>query len=151
MYDIIIVGAGPAGMTAALFARRSNKRVLLLEAATYGGQIVKAHKINNYPTWSSINGFDYAQKLFDQIKDLDTEIKFERVVSIDDKTDYKEVTTKKDTYKSKVVILATGSDNRLLGVEREKELTGKGVYYCATCDGFFYKLKDVSVLLNNIN
>ena len=149
MYDIIIVGAGPAGMTAALFARRSNKKVLLLEASSYGGSIIKAHKIKNYPTQGEISGFDYAQKLYEQVKDLDTEIKFERVVQINNNDEYKEVVTKKDNYKSKTVIIATGSDNRMLGIEREKELTGKGVSYCATCDGPFFKNKDVAIVGNN--
>ena len=149
MYDIIIIGAGPAGMSAALFARRSNKNTLLLEASSYGGQIIKAHKINNYPTQNGISGFDYAEKLFNQVKDLGTEIKFERVININNYDDYKEVITKRETYKTKTIIIATGSDHRLLGLDREKELTGKGVSYCASCDGAFFKGKDVAVVGNN--
>ena len=151
MYDIVIIGAGPAGMSAALFARRSNKKVLLLEAASYGGQIIKAHKINNYPTQNSISGYEYAEKLFNQVKDLDTDIKFEKVINIKNNPDYKEVITKNNTYKAYAVIIATGSDNRLLGLDREKELTGKGVSYCASCDGPMFKNKDVCVVGNNDN
>lgn len=149
MYDIVIIGAGPAGMSAALFARRSNKKTLLLEASFYGGQIIKAHKINNYPTQNSISGYDYAEKLYNQIKDLGTEIKYEKVINIKNNDDYKEVITKNNTYKTKTIIIATGSDNRLLGIPREKELTGKGISYCATCDGHFYKDKVVAVVGNN--
>lgn len=149
MYDIIIIGAGPAGMSAALFAKRSNKNVLLLEASFYGGQIVKAHKIDNYPTLQSVSGYDYAEKLYNQIKDLGVDIKFEKVVNINNNDKYKEVLTKKDTYKTKAIIIATGSDNRLLGIDREKELTGKGISYCATCDGAFYKNTDVAIIGNS--
>ena len=151
MYDIIIVGAGPAGMSAALFAARSNKNVLLLEASSYGGQIIKAHKINNYPTLSGISGFDYAERLYNQIKDLGVEIKYEKAINIINNKDYKEVVTKKNTYKTKAIILSTGSDNRLLGIDREKEFTGKGVSYCATCDGYFFKGLNVAVVGNNNN
>ncbi len=146
MYDIVIVGAGPAGLTASIYARRSNKKVLVLEANTYGGQIVNTLDIENYPVESHISGFDFATKLYNQAKDLGSEIKFERVTEIKNLKDYKEVITNKNTFKCKSIILATGSENRLLGIEREKELTGKGVSYCATCDGAFYKNKDVAVV-----
>lgn len=146
MYDIVIVGAGPAGLTASIYARRSNKKVLVLEANTYGGQIVNTLDIENYPVESHISGFDFATKLYNQAKDLGSEIKFERVTEIKNLKDHKEVITNKNTFKCKSIILATGSENRLLGIEREKELTGKGVSYCATCDGAFYKNKDVAVV-----
>ena len=146
MYDIVIVGAGPAGLTASIYARRSNKKVLVLEANTYGGQIVNTLDIENYPVESHISGFDFATKLYNQAKDLGSEIKFERVTEIKNLKDYKEVITNKNTFKCKSIILATGSENRLLGIEREKELTGKGVSYCSTCDGAFYKNKDVAVV-----
>ena len=146
MYDIIIVGAGPAGLTASIFARRSNKNVLVLEANYYGGQIVNTPKIENFPTYDNISGFDFATKLYNQAKNLGLEIKYEKVVEIKNQKDYKEVMTNKDTYKTKSIILATGSENRHLGIEREKELSGKGISYCATCDGSFYKGKDVAVV-----
>jgi len=145
MYDVVIVGAGPAGLTAGIYARRANKKVLILEANSYGGAIINTHAIDNFPTQPHINGFDFATKLYEQTKELGAEIKFEKVVEIEDGK-YKKVVTNKDTYETKTIILATGSDNRKLGLDKEKELTGKGVSYCATCDGAFYKGKDVAVI-----
>jgi thioredoxin reductase (NADPH) len=143
MFDIIIVGAGPAGLTAALYALRANKKVLVLEAKNYGGQIINANKIENYPGLPSISGFDFATILYNQVKNLNCEIKYETVVRIEeDKT----VITNKNTYKAKAIILATGSENRKLNIKKENEFVGKGVSYCATCDGNFYKNKVVAVL-----
>lgn len=141
MYDIIIVGAGPAGLTAAIYARRANKKVLVLEANTYGGQIINTKSIENYPVNPGISGFDFATKLYNQTKELGAEIKFEKVINISET----EVITTKDTYQTKTIILATGADNRKLNLENEEKLTGKGVSYCATCDGAFYKNKVVAV------
>lgn len=146
MYDIIIVGAGPAGLTASIYARRSNKKVLVLEANTYGGQIINTLDIENYPVEMHISGFDFATKLYNQAKELGSEIKFERVTEIKNLDNHKEVITTKNTYECKSIILATGSLNKHLGIDREKELTGKGISYCATCDGAFYKHKDVAVV-----
>ncbi len=143
MYDIIIVGAGPAGLTAALYAGRSNKKVLVLEAKAYGGQIVSAAKVENYPGIKSISGFDYATNLYNQVKDLGVEIKFETVLSI---SDDKKVVTNNNEYKSKAIIIATGSENRKLSLENEERLIGKGVSYCATCDGNFFKGKVTAVV-----
>ena len=143
MYDIIIVGAGPAGLTAALYAGRANKKILVLEAKAYGGQIVSAHEVSNYPGIQSISGIDYATNLYNQVIDLGVEVKFETVLSI---TDDKEVITNKEKYQAKAIILATGAENRKLRIENEEELVGKGVSYCATCDGNFYKGKDVAVV-----
>ena len=141
MYDITIIGAGPAGLTAAIYARRANKKVLVLEANTYGGQIITTDKIENYPVNPGISGFDFATKLYNQAKDLGTEIKYEKVTDITEN----EVITTKSTYKTKTIIIATGRDNRKLNLENEEKLTGKGVSYCATCDGAFYKNKVVAV------
>lgn len=146
MYDIIIIGAGPAGLTAAVYARRALKNTLVLEAVSYGGQIINTLDIENYPTEEHISGFDFATKLYNQAKNLGTEVKFEKVVEIIDKNEYKEVITTKNNYQAKSVIIATGADNRKLGIENEKELTGKGISYCATCDGAFYRKKDVAVV-----
>ena len=146
MYDIIIVGAGPSGLTAAIYARRNNKNVLVLEANTYGGQIINTLSIENYPVNPGISGFDFATKLYNQVKSLGAEIKFERVTGIKNNKEYKEVITTKNTYKCKSIILSTGSENRSLGVDKEKELIGKGISYCATCDGAFYKGKVVAVV-----
>lgn len=146
MYDIIIVGAGAAGLTAAIYARRAAKRVLVLEAKTYGGQIINTLDIENYPAEAHISGFDFATKLYNQAKDLGAEIVFEKVVDIRDGGKIKEVATEKNTYSARAVIIATGSANRKLGLENEDELVGKGVSYCATCDGAFYKGKTVAVV-----
>ena len=146
MYDIIIVGAGPAGLTAGIFARRASKKVLILEAMTYGGQIVQAEKIENYPVCPNISGFDFATNLYNQVKELGAEFKFERAININDLGDTKEVETPHNTYTAKTVILATGAENRKLGIPMEDELVGRGVSYCATCDGKFFKDKDVAIV-----
>ena len=146
MYDIIIIGAGPAGLTAAIYARRASKNVLVLEAKSYGGQIINTLDIENYPVEAHISGFDFATKLYNQTKELGAEIKFEKVVDIKDKGQVKEVITTKNTYTSKAVIIATGSENRKLGIEKEDELIGKGISYCATCDGAFFRKKNVAVV-----
>ncbi len=142
MYDIIIIGAGPAGLTSALYALRANKKVLVLEAKNYGGQIINASKVENYPAIESISGFDFATNLYNQVKKLGMEIKYETVIHLkEDKT----VTTNKNEYKARAVIIATGSQNRKLNLPNEKDFVGKGVSYCATCDGAFYKGKTVCV------
>lgn len=146
MYDIIIIGAGPAGLTSAIYAKRASKSVLVLEAKNYGGQIINTLDIENYPVEAHISGFDFATKLYNQAKDLGAEIVFEKVININDKETTKEIITTKNTYHAKAVIIATGSENRKLGLEKEKELVGKGVSYCATCDGAFYKNKTVAVV-----
>lgn len=143
MYDIIIVGAGPAGLTAAIYALRGNKKVLVLESKTYGGQIVNAGKIENYPGIQEISGFDYATALYNQVTSLGGEIKFEEVTKIEKD---KSVITTSNTYQAKSVIIATGAENKRLGVPKEQEFVGKGVSYCATCDGNFYRKKTVAVV-----
>lgn len=143
MYDIIIVGAGPAGLTAALYAARANKKIIVFEANVPGGQIVNAHMVTNYPGVKSMSGSDFATNLYNQVTDLGVEVKFETVLSIDED---KNVTTDKGTYSAKAIILAPGVDNRKLRIENEDKLIGKGVSYCATCDGNFYKGKDVAVI-----
>ncbi len=146
LYDIIIVGAGPSGLTAAIYARRALKSVLVLEAKSYGGQIINTMDIENYPVEAHISGFDFATKLYNQAKDLGAEIKFQKVIDIGINNDLKEVITTKDKYLSKTVIIATGNENRKLGLLKEDSLVGKGVSYCATCDGNFYKNKIVAVV-----
>ena len=146
MYDILIIGAGPAGMTAAIYARRAAKSVLVLEAVSYGGQILNTPDIENYPVEEHISGIDFATRLYDQAKNLGAEFVFEKAVEIKDEGDFKEVTTTKNTYQARAVILATGSENRKLGLEDEERLTGRGISYCATCDGNFYRNKVVAVV-----
>ena len=145
MYDIIIIGAGPAGMTAGIYARRAKKKVLILEKASYGGQIITADDIENFPTYTHISGFDFATNLYNQVKELGAEILFEKVIDIKNYDDHKEVITTNNTYNSQTIIVATGADNRKLGLDNEDALTGKGISYCATCDGAFYKDKIVAV------
>ena len=146
MYDIIIVGAGPAGLTAAIYGRRASKKVLVLEAKSYGGQIINTLDIENYPAESHISGFDFATQLYNQAKDLGAEVIFEKVVEIKNNAKAKEVITTKNKYLAKTIILATGSENRKLNLEKENDLVGKGISYCATCDGAFYKNKNVAVV-----
>lgn len=146
MYDIIIVGAGPAGLTAAIYGRRASKKVLVLEAKSYGGQIINTLDIENYPAASHISGFDFATQLYNQAKDLGAEVIFEKVIEIKNNAKEKEVITTKNKYLAKTIILATGSENRKLNLEKENDLVGKGISYCATCDGAFYKNKNVAVV-----
>ena len=145
-YDTIVIGAGTAGLTASIYLRRASKKVLVLEAKTYGGKIINVLKVDNYPAEENISGYDFAQKVYNQAKSLGAEILFEKVVNIENNSNYKIVTTNKNKYKCKTIIIASGSDNRKLGISGEKELTGKGVSYCATCDGAFYKNKAVAVV-----
>lgn len=141
-YDIIIIGAGPAGMTAAIYALRSNKRVLLLEAKSYGGQIVNAYKIENYPGLPNVSGYELATNMYNQVKELGCSIKYETVIKIEKNM----VVTNKDEYRCKAIILATGVKNRRLDIENEDKYIGKGISYCAICDGNFYKDKIVAVV-----
>ena len=146
MTDIIIIGAGPAGLTAAIYARRAAKSVLLLEAKSYGGQIINTPDIENYPVAAHISGFDFATKVYEQAKALGAEIRFEKAVEIRDNGDTKTVVTPKNAYDAKAVIIATGSENRKLGIDGEDKLVGRGISYCATCDGAFFRNKDVAVV-----
>lgn len=146
MYDIIIVGAGTAGLSAAIYGVRAGKSVLVLEAKNYGGQIINSPEVENYPGIKHISGFEFATNLYEQVKELGAEVLYEKVVEVLDHDDFKIVVTENHKYESKTVILATGAENRPLGVAREEEMIGAGVSYCATCDGAFYKGKDVAVI-----
>lgn len=145
-YDIIVIGAGPAGMTAAIYARRAAKTVLVLEAVNYGGQILNTPDIENYPVEAHISGFDFAAKVYEQAKALGAEFVFEKAVGICEEDGKKVIVTTKNRYEAGAVILATGSENRKLGLEDEDKLVGRGVSYCATCDGNFYRKKVVAVV-----
>lgn len=146
MYDIIIIGAGTAGLTAAIYGVRAGKSVLVLEAKTYGGQIINTPKIENYPGIKEISGFEYAKNLYEQAKGLGAEIRFEQVTAIEAAESGKLVKTTKDSYECRSVILATGAKNRPLSLPREQELIGAGVSYCATCDGMFFRGREVAVV-----
>lgn len=146
MYDIIIVGAGPAGLSAGIYTVRSGKSALILESKAYGGQIINTPDIENYPGIKNISGFEFATGLYEQATELGALVKYEKVISIEDKGDTKIVNTTDNSYECKAVIIATGARNRQLGVAREQELIGSGISYCATCDGAFYRKKDVAVV-----
>ncbi len=144
MYDIIIIGAGTAGLSAAIYGLRAGKKVLVLEQLSYGGQIINTPEIENYPGIRNISGFDFATGLYEQATALGAEVKYEQVTGITDGAE-KQVTTTEGTYSCKAIIIATGAKNRPLGLDRETELVGGGVSYCATCDGAFYKKRPVAV------
>ena len=146
MYDIIIIGCGVAGMTAALYAKRANKKVLVLEKNNYGGKIINTIDIENYPGEDHISGYDLATKLYNQIIELGVEIKYEEVINISLGDSIKEIETKDNNYTSNAIIIATGSKTRKLNIDLEDKFVGKGISYCATCDGSFYKDKDVCVV-----
>lgn len=145
MYDIIIVGGGPAGLTAAIYAVRANKKVLVLEATACGGQIIYASKIENYPAAPSISGLSFAQTLQKQAEDLGAEIEFESAQTIQDKEGAKLIKTENGEYEAKAVIIACGTKPRSLRLENLEKLIGRGISFCATCDGAFFKDKVVAV------
>lgn len=142
-FDIVIVGAGTAGMTAGIYATRANKKTLILEGKNYGGQIINTPDIENFPALNHISGIEYATNLYNQVKELGVTYKREEVKNI---TEDRLVTTNKNQYQAKAIIIATGTQNRKLGLEGEDSLVGRGISYCATCDGRFYKGKNVAVI-----
>ena len=146
MYDIIIVGAGPAGLTAALYARRAGHSVLVLEGGVRGGQAVTTPHVENWPGTLSISGPDFAMGLYQQCMDLGAEIQFAAVTGFQDQGDVKVVLAGEERFQGRALILANGVQRRKLGVPGEERLGGRGVSYCATCDGSFFKGKDVAVV-----
>lgn len=145
-YDLIIIGAGPAGMTAALYALRAGKKVLILEAKAVGGQIITTDKIKNYPAIAEITGRDFAKNLKEQVKSYGGDIRLEKVIAVEDKGSEKIISTDMDeSYSANAIILATGTTPRHLGLDNEERFIGRGISYCATCDGNFYKDKIVAV------
>lgn len=146
MWDIIIVGGGTAGLTAAVYGARAGKSVLLLESSLYGGQIVTAQEIENYPAIPHISGADFASALYEQAKSMGTRFSLEPVAEVRAEGDDRVVVTAKNEYRGHTVIAATGAKNRPLGLDREEDLVGRGVSYCATCDGAFFKGKNVAVV-----
>lgn len=146
VYDILILGGGPAGLTAALYAKRAGVSVLVLEKTIYGGQVINTPTVENYPGIASITGVDLAMALHDQVTGLGVEVRMEEPTSCQLDTDPKVVTTSRGSYQAKTVILANGVKRRQLGCPGEERLAGRGVSYCATCDGMFYRGKDVAVI-----
>lgn len=144
-YDIIIIGCGISGMTAAIYALRSDKSVLILEKESIGGQISSSPLIENYPGYQKISGMELSNNLYEQVINLGGVIELEEVTEIKIGKE-KEVITTDNTYKSDAIIIATGAKHRLLGLENEINLIGNGIHFCVTCDGSFYKDKDVCVV-----
>jgi len=142
-YDVIVIGGGPAGMTAALYTLRSGKSVLILEREGFGGQIATSPRLENYPTIESISGSEWSDRLFEQITNLGAAFELEDVQQVRKEGDSFFVKTNYNEYESKVVIIANGVKPRKMGLPNEDELVGKGISYCAVCDGPFYKGKEI--------
>ncbi len=147
MYDIIIVGAGPAGLTSAIYALRAGKSVLLLEKGAFGGQITYSPRIENYPGYESISGNELADKMVQQALELGAEAEPENVVNISDNGSFKTVLTEDgNAYTALSVIIAAGAKHRQLGIENEEKFIGDGISFCAVCDGAFYQNKTVALI-----
>ncbi len=145
IYDIIVIGGGPAGLTAAIYARRANKSVLVMEKGSFGGQITSSPKVENIPGFLSVSGNEFAEKLMEQAMELGAEVECIEVLSVEN-GDIKRVVTDEGEFSAKAVILATGTKHRLLGLEREEDFIGNGISFCAVCDGAFYAGKTVAVI-----
>lgn len=145
MYDIIVVGGGPAGLTAALYALRADKSVLIIEKETFGGQITHSPKVENYPGFAEMSGNEFADKLLDQVLAQGAEIELSKVTGIKD-GDVKTVITEDGEFEAKAVVIAVGVKHRMLGAPGEADLVGHGISFCAVCDGAFYKDLDVAVI-----
>lgn len=145
MYDIIIIGGGPAGLTAALYACRANKKTLVIEKETFGGQITFSPKVENIPGFISLTGNEFAEKLVEQVLEQGADVESCEVLEIKD-GDIKTVVTDDSEYQCKAVIIATGAKHRMLGIKDEEKYVGEGISFCAVCDGAFYKNKTVAVV-----
>lgn len=145
MYDVIIIGGGPAGMTAGIYTLRANLKTLILEKESIGGQIASSPKVENYPGFKSVTGAELANDMYEQVLDLGADFELEEVLEIKDGK-IKTVITDMNTYQSKTIIMATGAKYRLLGLDNETNLIGKGIHFCTSCDGAFYKNKGVAVI-----
>lgn len=146
MTDIIVIGGGPSGMTAALYALRSNKSVLILEKENFGGQIANSPRVENYPSIKEISGLDLSDRMFAQIMDLGAQFELEDVLKIEKEADKFVVTTNYRSYESRAVIIANGVKHRLMNLPNEENLIGNGVSFCAVCDGPMYKGKEVYLI-----
>ena len=145
MYDIIVIGGGPAGLTAAVYARRANKSVLVIEKGSFGGQITFSPKVENIPGFSEVTGNEFAEKLVEQALSLEAEVECVEVLEIK-QGDVKTVITDSGEFEARTVIIATGAKHRMLGLPREEEFVGEGISFCAVCDGAFYAGRDVAVI-----
>lgn len=145
MYDIIVVGGGPAGLTAALYARRANKTVLVIEKETFGGQITHSPCVENIPGFVKLSGNEFAEKMVEQVMEQGADVEIDEVIEIID-GETKTVVCEGAKFEGKSVIIATGAKHRLLGLERETDFIGNGISFCAVCDGAFYEGKTVAVI-----
>lgn len=145
-YDIIIIGGGPAGLTAALYALRANKKVLIIEKNTFGGQVTYSPKIENYPGSAEMSGNEFADRLVDQVLSHGAEVEIAEVAAVKSAGGLKTVVTDTGSFTSKAVIIATGARHRTLGLDGEEELIGHGISFCAVCDGAFCNGKTVAVV-----
>lgn len=145
-YDVIIIGGGPAGMTAAIYASRAGLKVAMLEREAPGGKLIKTFEIQNYPSIKEMNGADLAYQMFEHSTHFGAEYLYGDVVKIEDGEVKKVISSDGNTYTAHTILIATGTKERLLNIPNEKELTGKGVSYCAVCDGAFFKNQVVTVI-----
>lgn len=145
-YDIICVGGGVAGMTAALYAARAGKTVLVIEKNVFGGQITLSPEVENYPCLNAVSGNELAESLLNQIKAQGVDCMMANVTSVVDEGSFRQVNTDEKSYTCKAVIIATGAAHRLLGAPGEQRFTGRGVSYCAVCDGAFFRNRNVAVV-----
>ena len=146
IYDVIIIGAGPAGMTAAVYASRANLATLMLERGIPGGQMANTEEVENYPGYETILGPDLSTKMFEHAKKFGAEYAYGEVKEIIDGKEYKTIDAGSKQYKTRSIIIATGAEYKKIGVPGEKELSGRGVSYCAVCDGAFFKNKELVVI-----
>ncbi len=146
MYDIAIIGGGAAGLTAALYALRANKSVLVIEKGSFGGQITHSPLVENFPTQTSLSGIELADKLTEQVLGHGAEVEVDTITSIENCEGFKKVIGECGVYEAKAVIIATGAKHRMLGLPSEEEFVGNGISFCAVCDGAFYKDKTVAVI-----
>ena len=146
MIDVIVIGGGPAGMSVALNLLRAGRSVLILEKENFGGQIANSPRVENIPGTKEISGLDFAGNLFEQILDLGAKFELEEVTRVLKHEDYFEVTTNYNTYEARAVVLANGVKHRKMNLPNEEEFIGKGISFCAVCDGAFYKGKDVYLI-----
>jgi len=146
MYDLIIIGAGPAGISAGIYAIRRGLKTVILEKASVGGQMLLTNEIENWPGFEMISGSDLAGRMESHVRKLGVEIRAEEVIGMTLDKDVKKVTTRSGKHETKAIIIATGGQHRKLGIKGEDEFAGKGVSYCATCDAPFFKGKAVAVV-----
>ena len=147
IYDVIIIGTGPAGLAAAIYAKRAKLNMMLLDKSRFaGGQVLNTYEVDNYPGFLGASGMELGKKFKEHAESMGAEVVAEEVLSIKPQPDKVLVETKKNTYETKTVLVATGADHKLLGVHGEEELAGMGVSYCATCDGAFFKNKRAAVV-----